>query len=128
MQPLMLHHAGDPSKSTEDLPPGSLTWTLSCDDEYIVTAFQQPAHRPCWGYRVREADRWVSLVLAALQFHLSPSVTHLCYSYMLWPKAGSYAVLEAVNTIVAAALLLLLLLSVGGCQASPGSLPCMQHA
>ena len=54
-----LIHVGDPSKSAQDLPPGSLSWTLSCDDEYIVTAFQQPAHRPCWGYRVREADRWV---------------------------------------------------------------------
>lgn len=62
MHSLMLQHAGDPSLSAQDLPPGSLSWTLSCDDEYIVTAFQQPAHRPCWGYRVREADRWVPRV------------------------------------------------------------------
>ena len=59
MHSFTLNLAGDPSRSAQDLPPGSLSWTLSCDDEYIVTAFQQPAHRPCWGYRVQEADRWV---------------------------------------------------------------------
>ena len=62
-----------------------------------------------------------------------------CFTYPLEPfcdspvlfinavAQGSYAVLEAVNTPVAAALPLLLLVSVGGYQASPGSLQCTQH-
>lgn len=50
--------AGDPS--LQGLQPQDMSWTISCDQETVVTAFPlapcRPA-RPCWGYSLQEADR-----------------------------------------------------------------------
>ena len=47
--------AGDPEK--KGLEEEDLTWTLQCDDEFMVTAFTLPAPEPTWGYVVTEAAR-----------------------------------------------------------------------
>ncbi|KAK9862524.1 hypothetical protein WJX84_006099 [Apatococcus fuscideae] len=54
-RPLPLPRPGDPTQ--QNLDPGSLTWTIQCDDEFMVTAFTLPAPEPTWAYTIIEADR-----------------------------------------------------------------------
>ena len=37
-----------------------MSWTISCNQETVVTAFSLPSSHParaCWGYALQEADR-----------------------------------------------------------------------
>ncbi len=48
--------SGDPTR--QDLSVQEMCWTISCDQETVVTAFPiQNPHHPSWGYALQEADR-----------------------------------------------------------------------
>ncbi len=49
--------AGDPSRT--DIKVQSMVWTIRVDHEYYVRAAPLKHRQPCFGYLIREADRWV---------------------------------------------------------------------
>ncbi|KAK9827696.1 hypothetical protein WJX81_001407 [Elliptochloris bilobata] len=55
LRSLDLPGPGDPGRS--DLAPEEMTWTVRCDDEFVVTAVRLPAAQPSWAFVVQEADR-----------------------------------------------------------------------
>jgi hypothetical protein len=63
--------AGDPSRS--DVAPEDMTWTIRCDETYVVTAARLARNPAAFGYLLRESDR---CVLASL-LHMPAHASHL---------------------------------------------------